>query len=160
MNFITILGPLDLKALDWVSNAFPLDPWLQIPQDNQFGARLPRSEVAIWHFPRQSQWKLSEMELLGVLISLWRNINSSPLPHIYVAEPMQTYCKLNQWTKCSEIRIKIQVFSFMKMHLKMSSAKLRPFSSEGDELTHRGRHLADDRFTLIFLYDFCFVFWF
>ena len=36
-------------------------------------------------------------------------------------------------TKFSEIRIKIQDFGFMKMHLKMSSAKRRPFCpSEGD----------------------------
>ena len=36
----------------------------------------------------------------------------------------------------SEILIKIQKFSFMKMHLKISSAKLRPFCPRGDELTH------------------------
>ena len=37
-------------------------------------------------------------------------------------------------TKFSEILIKIQDFSFPKMHLKMSSAKWRPFCPGGDEL--------------------------
>ena len=37
-------------------------------------------------------------------------------------------------TKFSEIRIKIQDFSFMKMHLKISSAKRRPFCPGKDEL--------------------------
>ena len=40
-------------------------------------------------------------------------------------------------TNFSEIRIKIRNFSFMKMHLKMSSGKLRPFCSGGDELSPR-----------------------
>ena len=41
------------------------------------------------------------------------------------------------WTlrnKFSEIRIKIQNFSFMKMHLKMLSAKLQPYFPGRDEL--------------------------
>ena len=37
-------------------------------------------------------------------------------------------------TNFSEIRIKIQNFSFMKMHLKMSSAKWRPFCPGEGEL--------------------------
>ena len=37
-------------------------------------------------------------------------------------------------TNVSEILIKIQSFSFTKMHLKTSSAKRRPFCSGGDEL--------------------------
>ena len=37
-------------------------------------------------------------------------------------------------TNISEIRIKIQIFSFMKMHLKMSSGKWRPFCPGEDEL--------------------------
>ena len=39
-------------------------------------------------------------------------------------------------TNCSEIGIKIQKFSFMKMHLKISSAKQKPFCPGGDELKH------------------------
>ena len=39
-------------------------------------------------------------------------------------------------TNFSEILIKIQIFSFMKMHLKISSVKWRPFCPEGDELMH------------------------
>ena len=37
-------------------------------------------------------------------------------------------------TNFSEILIKIQNFSFMKMHLKISSVKWRPFCPRGDEL--------------------------
>ena len=37
-------------------------------------------------------------------------------------------------TNFSEIQIKIQNFSFMKMHLQMSSGKWRPFCPGGDEL--------------------------
>ena len=37
-------------------------------------------------------------------------------------------------TKFSEILIKIQIFSFMKMHLRISSAKRRPFCPGGDGL--------------------------
>ena len=36
-------------------------------------------------------------------------------------------------TNFSEIRIKIKNFSFMKMHLKTSTAKWRPFCPEGNE---------------------------
>ena len=38
-------------------------------------------------------------------------------------------------TNFSEILVKIQNFSFTKMHLKISSAKWRPFCPKGDELT-------------------------
>ena len=41
-------------------------------------------------------------------------------------------------TNFSEILIGIQTFSFMKMHLKMSSAKWRPFCLGPNVLTHRG----------------------
>ena len=39
-------------------------------------------------------------------------------------------------TNFSEILIKIQTFSFTKMHLKSSSAKWRPFYPGGDELRY------------------------
>ena len=73
----------------------------------------------------------------------------------------------------SDILIKIQNFSFMKMHMKLSSAKWRPFCSGGDELKdfydwnkmlrfvdgvvntlrpgQNGRHFTDDIFKCIFL---------
>ena len=38
-------------------------------------------------------------------------------------------------TNFSEIQIEIQNFSLMKMHLKMSSAKLAAILSRGDELS-------------------------
>ena len=40
-------------------------------------------------------------------------------------------------TNFSEILIKIQDFSFMKMHLKILSAKWRPFCPGGDELNNK-----------------------
>ena len=53
-------------------------------------------------------------------------------------------------TNFSEIFIKIQIFSFTKMHLKISSAKQWPFCSEGDGLSrsiyHRQRILI--KFTI------------
>ena len=41
-------------------------------------------------------------------------------------------------TNFSEILIKTQNFSFTKMHLKMLSAKWRPFCLGGEELTYYG----------------------
>ena len=38
-------------------------------------------------------------------------------------------------TNFSDILIKIQIFSFTKMHLKISSAKRKPFCPWGDELS-------------------------
>ena len=46
------------------------------------------------------------------------------------------------WTKFSEIWIKMQDFLFMKMHLKMWSAKRRLFCSGEDELTYKWRRIA------------------
>ena len=59
-----------------------------------------------------------------------RLFDAIPLP-----EPMLTYWIWPLGTNCGAIRIKVQNFSFMKMHLKMASAKWRPFSLVGDELT-------------------------
>ena len=48
---------------------------------------------------------------------------TKPLP-----ESVMTYCQLEpMWTIFTEIFIEIRNFSFMNMHLKMSSAKWRPF---------------------------------
>ena len=40
---------------------------------------------------------------------------------------MLEYCKLDPWGKFGEMLIEINIFSFRKMHVKMSSGKLRPF---------------------------------
>ena len=54
-----------------------------------------------------------------------------------LSKPMLGYCQSElQEKKFSEILIKIQNFSFAKMHLKVSSAKWQPFCPGGDELTH------------------------
>ena len=45
-------------------------------------------------------------------------------------------------TNFSEILIKIQIFSFKKMHLKISSAKWRPFCPAGDELMKHSHRLT------------------
>ena len=44
-------------------------------------------------------------------------------------------------TNFSEILLKIQNFSFMKMHLKILSAKWQPFCPGGDKLTYWGLHI-------------------
>ena len=90
-------------------------------------------EIWIWylHFINSSspsaaymhQWTGSAL----VLVMAWCRTGTKPLP-----EPMQTNCQLG--TNFSEIQIKIQNFSFMTMHLKMSSGKWRPFCPRGDEL--------------------------
>ena len=49
-------------------------------------------------------------------------------------------------TNVSENLIKIQNFSFTKMHLKISSAKLGPFCPDGDELM-RGPYLNSSALT-------------
>ena len=58
-----------------------------------------------------------------------RLFGAKPLP-----KPMLGYSQLDsEGTNLSEILIKIQNFSFTKMHLKISSSKWRPFCSGGDE---------------------------
>ena len=47
------------------------------------------------------------------------------------------------WIHFSDIWIKIVSILFKKMQLKMSSAKLRPFCEEGDELTKLQLHPLD-----------------
>ena len=47
-------------------------------------------------------------------------------------------------TNFRESRFKIQNFSFMKMHLKMSSANWRPFYPGGDELKAYKQHKMED----------------
>ena len=51
-------------------------------------------------------------------------------------------------TKFSEIQVKIQNFSFMKMHLKMLSVKQRPFCRGEDELKSEqyGHHFTGNIF--------------
>ena len=67
----------------------------------------------------------------------------------WVAKIFKTYFVINIWTNAgillirplgtnfSEILIKIHTFSFKKMHLKMSSAKWRPFCLGFSELNKR-----------------------
>ena len=72
------------------------------------------------------QWIRSAL----VYIMGCRLFNAKPL-----SKPMLGYCQLDPLEKnFSEIFIKMQNFSFTKMHLKISSAKWRPFCPGGDEL--------------------------
>ena len=62
----------------------------------------------------------------------------------------------NLETNFNEILIDIHDFSLMKMHLKMSSEKWRPFCPGGDELRNNDSHLAHivenfQRFILLFV---------
>ena len=52
-----------------------------------------------------------------------------------LSEPILEYYQLYPMEQTSEIVIKIPNFSFTKMHLKISSAKWRPFCPGGNELT-------------------------
>ena len=53
-----------------------------------------------------------------VQVMACRLVGAKPLP-----EPILAYCQLDPWEQTSENRFKIHKFSFMKMHLKTSSAK-------------------------------------
>ena len=65
-----------------------------------------------------------------VQITACRLFGAKPL-----SKPMLSNCQLNPWGQTSvKFFIKIQNFSFMKMHLKISFAKWRPFCPGGDEL--------------------------
>ena len=64
----------------------------------------------------------------GLLLHMWRQANVWTNAGLLSNEPLGT--------NFSEIWIKIQNFSFMKMHLKISSAKLCSFCPGGDELSH------------------------
>ena len=62
----------------------------------------------------------------------WRLFGAKPL-----SKPMLGFSQLDpqeQTTNISEILVKIQNFSFTKMHLKLSSAKWWPFCPGGDEV--------------------------
>ena len=60
-------------------------------------------------------------------------------------------CNGTLWTNFSEIVIKIQTFSFKKMHFKISSGKWLPFCLGLNELTHWGRvtHICISKLTII-----------
>ena len=55
-----------------------------------------------------------------------------------LSEPMLTLSIRPQGTYFNEFLFEIQIFSFKKMHLNMSSAKWRPFCPRGDELNEIG----------------------
>ena len=63
-----------------------------------------------------------------VQVMACRLFGAKPLP-----EPMLTYCQLDPYEQ-NKIGIKVQYFSFTKMHSIMSSAKWRPFCPGRDEL--------------------------
>ena len=68
-------------------------------------------------------------------VMAWRRAGAKPL-----LEPMLTYCQLGPFkTNFNEILIEIQTCSFMKMHLKMSSAKCPPFCPGSLQWRHNER---------------------
>ena len=72
--------------------------------------------------------------------SFWLQVNHlSLVPHICVRYQAIIWTNAGILStgplrKTSEILIKIQIFSFTTMHLKISSTKLRPFGAGRDEL--------------------------
>ena len=56
--------------------------------------------------------------------------------HLFGAKPLSEILSIERLgINFSDISIKVQHFSFMKMHLKLSSVQWRPFCPGGDELT-------------------------
>ena len=66
-----------------------------------------------------------------------------------LSKQMLGYCHGHLGTDFSEVLIKIQNFSFTKMHLKLSSAKWRLFSPGGDELKRLSIYLTTGPMALI-----------
>ena len=110
-----------------------------------------------WTCPYPAPWICSKLSLTGVgngLLVVGRWINPSPPSAAYMrqwigstlvqimasglygtkplSKPVLGYCQLG--TNFSKFLIKIQIFSFMKMHQKILSAKWRPFCRGGDEV--------------------------
>ena len=84
-------------------------------------------------------WLRSIHVTYGVTMPQW--VNSSPRTAAYMRQligsalvQIMTYRHQASGKNFSEILIKIYNFSFTKMHLQMSFAKLRPFCPGGDEL--------------------------
>ena len=71
--------------------------------------------------PPSAAYMIQWIESALIQIMACRLFRTKPL-----SEPMQGYCQLIGM-KFYEILIKIQTFSFTKMHLKLSSAEWRPF---------------------------------
>ena len=87
------------------------------------------------------QWVKST--LVQVMACCW--FGTKPLH-----EPMLTSCPLDPWKQTlAKFEIEMQNFSFMKIHLKMSSAKCWPFCSGIVDLTHWGRvtHICVSKLT-------------
>ena len=96
-------------------------------------------------------WVWTVQNFLSCCVRIRHNvcINSSPPSAAYMRQwtgsalVQVMACRLfGAWligpicTNFNEVGIKIQNFSFMKMHLKMLSAKLQPFCPRGDELMY------------------------
>ena len=78
--------------------------------------------------PPSAAYRRQYIESALVQIMTCRLFGAKPL-----SKPMLAYCHLG--TNFSENLIKIQNFSFIKSHLKISSAKRRQFCPGEDELT-------------------------
>ena len=61
-----------------------------------------------------------------VQVMACRLVGAKPLP-----EPTLTYCQLTLGTNCSEIWIETKNIFILKMHIKVSSSKWRPFCPRG-----------------------------
>ena len=120
---------------------------------------LNQSWYLSWKEKKNHSVKKMQMETSSAKCQSFRSsLNSSPLSATYMCQwigsalvqimacrlfsakplskPMLGYCQFGPLgTNFSEILIKILNFSFMKMHLKIWSAKRRPFCPGGDVLT-------------------------
>ena len=84
--------------------------------------------------PPSAAYMCQSIGLALVQIMACRLFGAKPL-----SKPMLGYCQLDPWgTNFSEILIKIQNFSFTKIHLKLSSVKWWPVCPGGEELISSG----------------------
>ena len=119
---------------DYFTDDFAILIWIQ-DKFHFFGMNWYTQSVAVtWLInsspPRAAykcQWTVSAL----VQIMACRLYGTKPL-----SEPMLDHYQLDPWEQSSVkfFLIKIQNFSFMKMHVKISSVEWGPFCPEGDEL--------------------------
>ena len=121
--------------------------WKHFPRNWPFVRKIHRSPV---NFPHKGQWRGALMfSLIYVWINDWANNREAGdlrrqhghydvivmvwCVHLWVASVL-THLGVIVCTSFNEILIKMQNFSFTKMHIRISSAKWRTFGPRGDQL--------------------------
>ena len=96
--------------------------------------------LMIWPVKTLTHWGRVTHIYVGNLTTIGPDNGLSPSRRQAIIWTNAGILLIGPWgRKFSEILIGIQTYSFKKMHLKMSSAKWRPFCLGLNELTHFGR---------------------